>query len=148
MPIESQAAVSTGTHRIGDAQRAGCAEVLTDAFVKGELSQAEFDARTELCLTAVTAADIARLTRDLPAQVSSAAVSPGDRRVPQPGAVKLSSLIGFEVVLLFVAYVLGVDLESELRSAYVIAFEIWAVGSLAALTGALLLRPVPPTKER
>ena len=116
--------------------------MLTDAFVKGELSQAEFDARTKLCLAATTVADIAHLTGDLLVQPRPAAVSSTDQKVAtRSGAIPLSRIIGLEGVLMFVAYALGVDLESELRAWYVIAFEVWAVGNLTGVAGALLLRP-------
>ena len=52
----------------------------------------------------------------------------------------LTRAVAFELVLIVIAYVLGVDLESELRSWYFIAFEIWAVGTAAGVGGALLLR--------
>ena len=132
--------VKKAARRVGDVQRAEYAETLADAFARGELSRVELDARTELCLAAVTDADLARLVADLPDQTPEVPPLPS----PDPSqrvAHLLTRAVAFELVLIVIAYVLGVDLESELRSWYFIAFEIWAVGTAAGVGGALLLRP-------
>lgn len=133
-------AVRRVARRVGDVQRAACAETLADAFARGELSPVELDARTELCLAAVTDADLARLVADLPDRTPEVPAS-ASRPDPSQRAVHLlTKVVAFELVLIVIAYVLGVDLESELRSWYFIAFEIWAVGTVAGVGGALLLR--------
>lgn len=119
--------------------------MLADAFVRGELSRVELDARTELCLAAVTDADLARLVADLPGPRAEAPASSSARPGTSRGAVHLARFVGFQVVLIMVAYVLGVDLESELRSWDLIAFVIWAVGTAAGTAGALLFRPRQPS---
>ena len=127
--------------RVGDVQRSEYAEMLADAFAKGELSRMEFDARTELCLAAVTESDLARLVADLPeANAESSVLARGGPRGSRTPVQVLKS-VAFEIVLMVVAYVLGVDLESELRSWDLIALEIWAVGTVAGVAGAILLRP-------
>lgn len=101
----------------------------------------ELDGRTELCLAAVTDADLARLVADLPDRTPELPAS-ASRPDPSQRAVHLlTRVVGFELVLIVVAYLLGVDLESELWSWYFIAFEIWAVGTITGAGGALLLRP-------
>ncbi len=137
----SESAMSRVARRVGDAQRGEHAEMLADAFVRGELSRVEFDARTELCLAAVTDADLAQLVADLPGQRAEVSVSSSARLGAGKVVVHRAGFVGFEVVLMVVAYVLGVDLESELRSSYLIAFEIWVVGNAAGAAGAFLSRP-------
>lgn len=139
----SETTVSRVVRRVGDVQRSACTEVLADAFVKGELSRVEFDARTELCLAAVTEADLAQLVADLPRQEAEVSVSSLARSGTGRGTTaRLARFVGFELVLMVVAYILGVDLESQLRSWYLIAFEIWVVGNVAGTAGAFLLRPI------
>jgi len=136
----SGTAASRVARRVGDVQRAASAERLADAFARGELSRAELDGRTELCLAAVTDADLARLVADLPDR-TPAVPAESSRPDPSQRAVHLlARAVAFELVLIVVAYVLGVDLESELRSWSFIAFEIWAVGTVAGVGGSLLLR--------
>ena len=45
----------------------------------------------------------------------------------------------FEVLLVLAAYVIAVDLESDLRTWSSIALEVWVVGNLAAASGLVLL---------
>ena len=141
MTMESSGtAVSRAACRVGDVQRSEYAETLADAFARGELSRVEFDARTELCLAAVTDADLAQLVADLPdrsPEVPDSALWPDASQ----GVVHLlTRVVFFELVLIVIACALGVDLQSE-RSWYFIASEIWAVGTVAGVAGALLLRP-------
>lgn len=135
----SGTATTRAARRVGDVQRAEHAETLADAFARGELSRVELEARTELCLAAATDADLARLVADLPGQRLTA---PGSPSAPDPvrSVVHLVAKVAvFQLLLVAIAYALGVDLESELRSWYLIAFEIWAVGTGAGLSAALLL---------
>ena len=69
MALESsETEILRGARRVGDAQRAECADTLADAFAQGELSHEEFSARTGLCLEAVTGVELDRLTADLGAK--------------------------------------------------------------------------------
>ncbi len=139
MSLESSPTASRRTgRRVGDAQRAGCADKLADAFVGGELSQAEFDDRTELCLSAVTDVDLARLTSDLSPRTPSL---PVQARGSATGTGQLPRFISIELALLLVAYALGVELETEFRSWLLITLQIWLFGSVANVAGAFLLRP-------
>ena len=47
-------------------------------------------------------------------------------------------MLAFQFVLILVAYCLGVDLESEYRSAATITVEVWVVGTVAGAAGLLL----------
>lgn len=52
--------------RVSDQDRSDTMRQLCDGFGQGRLNQAEFEARTDLALAAVTPADLRRLTDDLP----------------------------------------------------------------------------------
>lgn len=134
--------------RVGDVQRCEHAEMLANAFAKGELSRMELDARTELCLTAVTEFDLARLVADLPEQTATLSASSEAGRNASRGPARLAMFVAFQVVLIVVAYTLGVDLESEMRSWDLIAMEIWGIGMVAGAAGALLLRPIRHSLSR
>ena len=136
----SNTVASRAALRVGDVQRGEYAERLADAFARGELSRLEFDARTELCLAAVTDADLARLVADLPDREPHAPSSTPALPRSTPRGILLAKVLVFELLLIATAYVLGVDLESELRSWHSIALHIWVVGNLAGVGGALILR--------
>lgn len=146
MTIEpSQTSLSRPGRRVGDVQRADCVELLASAFVKGELSQMEYDARTESCLVAVTDVDLARLTSDLPAQanpptVSSTALTASGASAK---AVSPSKVLGFEAILVVVACLLGIDATDYW---FFVAFQFWVVGNLAGVAGVFFLRPTRPSQ--
>lgn len=139
----SQISLRLSGRRVGDAQRDECAELLADAFVRGELSPAEYDTRTGVCLAAVTDVDLARLTHDLPAQAPTPTTSPGDLAKNEPEVTPVSPVrfVALQAFLIIVAYGAGINLESEMYAWYVVAFQIWFVGTVASVTGAFLLRP-------
>jgi len=141
-PERSETGTSKPGQRVGDAQRADCAETLAEAFARGELSRPELDARTELCFAAVTvtASDLSPLTSDLPARTTTSAEAVVIRRGATPRPMSLVKVLAFEVVLALVAHALGVDLESGLRSRSLIALEIWVVGNVAGIAGAFFRR--------
>jgi Domain of unknown function (DUF1707) len=58
--------------RIGDAEREACVEALVDHHVLGRLTTTEFQRRQDASMNATTAADLALLLADLPANVPSA----------------------------------------------------------------------------
>ena len=124
---------------MGDVERNQSAEELARAFVAGRLAQDEFDARVERSLSAVTDVDLARLTSDLrPAleqHVNDLAVS---HQTSPAGLIRVADavkVVAFQAVLIFVALVLGADLDNEVRSNALIAFEVWIVGTAAGTVG-------------
>lgn len=52
--------------RVGDAERDGAAQALSEHFAAGRLRQEEFDARLGAAMSATTYADLDRQFRDLP----------------------------------------------------------------------------------
>ena len=105
----------------------------------GRLAQEEFDARVERSVSAVTDVDLARLTSDLrPAleqHVNDLAVS---HQTSPAGLIRVADavkVVAFQAVLIFVALVLGADLDNEVRSNALIAFEVWIVGTAAGTVG-------------
>ena len=130
---------------MGDAQRAVCGELLAEAFVRGELSQTEYDARTDSCLVAVTDVDLARLTSDLPAQAGPSTAPSTARTASGAGAkaVPPSKVLGFEAILVVVACLLGFDAADYW---FFVAFQFWVVGNLAGVAGVFFLRPTRPAR--
>jgi hypothetical protein len=126
--------------RIGDDERAACATALAGAVATGHLSLAEYDDRLSRALSAVTAAEITGLLHDLP--TTSARREPQTAPPHRVPVVALRVAI-FQFLLVLLAFVLGVDLESELRSAFTISWEIWLVGTLSGAAGYLIAHRSP-----
>ena len=57
------------------------------------------------------------------------------------GTGQLAGFISIELALLLVAYVLGVELETEFRSWLLITLQLSLFGAVAIVAGAFLLRP-------
>ena len=77
-----------GSMRAGTRDRDATAQMLQEAYAEGRLTSDEHDERLSRCYSAVTMADLAALTADLPdsAPAGSTPVTPGasDRSVPAP----------------------------------------------------------------
>lgn len=67
--------------RVSDADRAAVADRLRTAVDEGRLTVSEYDDRLRLAYAAVTYADLAPLTRDLPAPVESGSTVAAPARV-------------------------------------------------------------------
>jgi hypothetical protein len=128
--------------RVGDVDRAKCADLLVEAFVDGRLSQAEFDARLDRSAEAVTDVELARLTHDLrpPAARTGSSETFSRRGSIRRHAATAAKVTLLQAALVLAAWAIGVDFESEARSAFTIAFEIWLVGSASAVGGILIGR--------
>lgn len=81
----------------------------------------------------------ARSRADLAASPAGPAVATDTPGSAARGPANLLRFVLFEVLLVLAAYVVAVDLESDLRSWSSIALEVWVVGNLAAAVGVVLL---------
>ena len=72
--------MATGAEwRVGDAEREAVAEQLREHYAAGRLSIDEFRSRLDAAYSAATAADLRRVTVDLPPASPSPASDPGRR---------------------------------------------------------------------
>src|ERR1700722_18920333 len=80
--------------RVSDRDRDGGVQIVQAAFAEGRLDDDEFDQRMRAALTARTAADLEKLTADLPETVTSpVSRAPASARAPGRFAIAFKSSI-------------------------------------------------------
>src|SRR6476469_2283835 len=117
---QDPAAVGHDRLRAGHADRDQAVEILKDAFVDGQLTRDEFDARTDRALAARTCADLAALIADLrPAPARQAPAPAPAGPVRPPGAprrwplVRAAADASLCLVLAFAAVVTGAHFDPD-----------------------------------
>jgi Domain of unknown function (DUF1707) len=124
--------------RVSDDDRDRVAAVLRDAVGRGQLSLAEVDERLRAAYAAVTRADLAAVTADLP-QATPPRPSSGTARTPATQAAAKSaewrSWVGVSLLLV------GIWAATSLAAGHALFFwpgipmAIWALSMVAGATG-------------
>jgi len=106
-PQDTTADVPRKRVRIGDAERDQAVALLSEHFVAGRLTQAEFEERSEVVTRARYAGDLEPLFDDLPAsrelQVAQGPASPRRRPGPPPPFLMLAPFLMIGLVITSVA---------------------------------------------
>jgi Domain of unknown function (DUF1707) len=152
--------------RAGHADRDQVIEILKDAFVDGRLTRDEFGARTGRALSALTCADLAALTADLPAAPAWPAPAPaGPVRPPGAGRrwplVRAAADSSMCLILAFSAILIGVHFDPDgfgphqawanlfffpAIALVITAFGILANGAATAVEQRRARRPLPQSR--
>ncbi len=118
--------------RVSDDDRDRVAATLREAVGRGQLSLTEVDDRLRAAYAAVTHADLAALTRDIPQPVT---VARSASRAPSQGSADWRSWLGFSLLLV------GIWAATSLAAGHALFFwpafpvVIWGLSLASGLTG-------------
>ena len=128
--------------RAGTRDRDACAQVLNEAMAQGRLSADEHDERLSRCYAAVTLADLAALTADLPARTPAATPPPsppetvpftGQPLAAQAGKTRLKAMwaswAGVSIMMVVIWALTAVGSDDGMPSFW----PMWVIGPWGAV---------------